>query len=92
VVTEVYYKYLAPGAQDPDPYPITVDRVEEGQELPRHRVGDIIRLLDERLADPPEREFELVRVSDPLLVGFVPDISHQMIFVLVTDVESEPSQ
>jgi hypothetical protein len=89
MVTEVHYRYIAPGEQTPDRHPITLAHFDEGEEAPRHGTGETIRLPDEREPDSPEREFEVVRVSQPMSVGFVPGTPYEIIFVLVTDSQSE---
>lgn len=88
---QITYRYLAPGADSSDAATINVRPLEGGEERPRHEVGEIIQLRDETRGDEAERSFEVVRVSAPVLSGFVgpsfPDFEN--VYVYVTDVQGD---
>ena len=91
---EIAYKYLPPGAEPTD-YELSkaelvgIRQVEDGEELPRQEVGEVIQIPDHRRGDE-ERSFKVVMVSaTPTVSGFFGEPSAMIdnLNVYVTDVE-----
>jgi hypothetical protein len=95
VPKQVTYKYLPPGAKPTGDERskaevVSIRVAKEGEELPRHDVGDVVQVADQRHGDE-EQSFKVVMVSPTSTVtGFVgePDTAIDNTNVFVTDTAS----
>ena len=91
---QISYKYLPLGTEPTDDELskaklVSIRQVEDGEELPRQGVGEVIQVLDHRCGDE-ERSFKVVLVSaTPTVTDFVGEPSAMIdnLDVYVTDVE-----
>jgi hypothetical protein len=94
VSLQIAYKYLTSGAEPTDDELskaelVGIRQVEDGEELPRQEVGEVIQVADRRRGDE-ERSFKVVMVSaTPTVSGFFGEASAMIdnLNVYVTDVE-----
>ena len=91
---QIAYKYLPPGAEPTDDELseaelVGIRQVEDGADLPRWEVGEVIQVTDRRRGDE-ERSFKVVLVSaTPPVSGYFGEPSAMIdnLNVYVTDVE-----
>ena len=91
---QITYKYLPPSVEPTDAELskaelVSIRQVEDGEELPRQGVGEVIQVPDHRRGDE-ERSFKVVMVSaTPTVTDFVgqPSAMIDNLNVYVTDVE-----
>ena len=94
-MTQITYRYLPPGVAPTDAERlrsevVSIRMAEEGEEPPRHDVGDVIQVQDQRRGGE-ERSFQVLMVSPTSTVsGFVgePDTAIDNTNVFVTDTGS----
>ncbi len=88
MTTCITYKHLHPQPPNLADTTVCVRRVEDGNEVPKHGIGDVIQLTDERLEEKAEKPFRVVDVETPFSSGWGEGgMTTQYVHVVVTDVE-----
>ena len=91
--SQITYRYLFPGTEPTvdelsTAELICVQQVEDGEEMARHVVGDVVQVPDTRRGDE-ERSFKVVSVGNLTFSNFVgePSTAIDNLNVYVTDAE-----